>query len=165
VDSVLVEAEFEGLEPLPRWLASMEPGPERSRGLRALALSLAALLRSGAWLGACTAEDVLIGSGGSTCAEQIADLQRWRARDLVRAGMPAVAFTGLDGATLRASLSARRRLAWLHALEGSLPSAARLGERERARIGCAALHGVQGGRARLRQACSARATAEARTAS
>ncbi len=164
-ESVLVEAELEGLAPLPRWLAANAPGLERSRGLRALALGLAALLRSGAWLGACTAEDVLIGSGAASCADQLADLARWRAREVVRAGLPAVGFTGLDGGVLRANLGARRRLAWLGALESSLPSSAQLSERERARLGLAALAGVEHGRSSLRQACSARATADAKIAS
>jgi hypothetical protein len=165
VESVLVEAELEGLESLPRWLATTEPGLERSRGLRALALGLAALLRSGAWLGASTSEDVLIGSGAASCAEQLADLARWSSRDVVRAGLPAVGFTGLDGGVLRARLSARRRLAWLRGLERSLPESARLTDHERLRLGLAVLAGVDGGRGALRQTCNARATADARAAS
>jgi Lipopolysaccharide kinase (Kdo/WaaP) family len=165
VESVLVEAELEGLQPLPRWIASTPPGSERSRGLHALALGLAALLRSGAWLGACTSEDILIGSGAASCAEQLADLARWRARAIVQAGLPAVGFAGLEGGVLRASLGARRRLAWLSGLESSLPDTARLTDRERVRLGLAVLAGLDGGRSALRQTCSARATAAARTAS
>lgn len=165
VESILVEAELEGLDPLPRWLASTPPGPERSRGLRALGLGLAALFRSGAWLGQCTAEDVVIGAAAGECAEELADLARWRKRNVIRAGLPALGFCGLDDGTLRTSVSARRRVAWLNALERTLPSEARLAERERARLGLAALAGASNGRGALRQACSARATASARTVS
>jgi len=165
VESVLVELELEGLAPLPRWLAATPPGLERARGLRALALGLAALLRSGAWLGACKGHDVLIGSGGASCAEQLADLARWRARDVVQAGLPAVGFTGLEGGVLRASVRPRRRLAWLRAVESSLPHSAQLTNRERVRLGFAVLAGTDGRRRALRQTCSARATADAKTAS
>jgi hypothetical protein len=165
VESVLVEVELEGLEPLPRWLARTPAGLERTRGLRALGLGLAALVRSGAWLPECAAEDVALGAAAGACGEQLADLARWKARDVVRAGLPAVGFVGLDGGTLRGNLNARRRLAWLTALERSLPSGVALCERERARLGLAALAGTPGARGALRQACRARATASARTAS
>jgi len=172
--SVMVEAELEGFEPLPRWLARMPAGPARTRGLRSIALALGALLRSGASLRGCRAEDVLLADdepalsdcGVERLAALQADLARWRARGLVRARLPAVAFAGLDRGTLRADLAAEQRLAWLAGLERGLEPDSRPRSRERARLALGALADLGSGRATpVRQACRARATASASTAS
>jgi len=172
--SVLVEFELEGFEPLPRWLERTPSGPARTRGLRSLALAVSALMRSGTWLSGCRAQDVLVAEdepalsdcGVERLARLQADLARWRARGLVRARLPAIAFAGLDGGTLRADLPPARRLTWLAGLERTLPEAVRPVSRERARLALGALADVRAARTALvRQACRARATASASTAS
>jgi len=172
VRSVLVEAELEDFEPLAGWLERTPPGPARRRGLRALGLSLAALLRSGAWLRGSTADDVLVtgaSADDSDCAAvTLARLQdehaQWRERGLTPARLPSVAFCGLDDGVLRKSIAPRRRLAWLLRQERSLPPSARLTDRERARLALTAL-GSPTSKPLVRQDCRARATASASTAS
>jgi len=175
--SILVEAELERFEPLPRWLERRRGDAQRRRGLRALGLALSALFRCGAWLPHCEAADLLIAEdapaggwegGESDCAvAALARLQGeqagWRERGLRRAHLPAVAFAGLDEGQLCAAIPTRRRLRWLLALESTLPAASTLAPRERARVALPALAG-RDRRGALAQLCRARATASASTA-
>lgn len=126
--SVCVEAELEGFETLPRWLARAR-GAARGRGLRALGLALAALDRSGVRLAQARGAGVWVSedleAGQDDCAAlAIARLREehghWRARGLTRARLPAVAFDDLEGARLRGKPTPGQRLSFALALREDL---------------------------------------------
>lgn len=120
--SALLTRELEGFTTLRQWLASERDGASRARGLEALRLAFAALLRCGAWLPRTSLDNVRIQTRDSEdCAAlQIANLGTEQAilreRGLVRARLPSIAFTQFADGRLFEKLSDRRRKRWMSAL-------------------------------------------------
>jgi hypothetical protein len=89
--------------------------------MKSLGLALAALFRSRTWLPQTALDNVHVaGSDGDCAALQITNLRSeqglLRERDLVRARLPAVAFTALDGGRIVRRIDLARRVELLRAL-------------------------------------------------
>jgi hypothetical protein len=120
-ESFLIVRELEGFVPLSRWLETTRDARERRRGMKSLGLALAALFRSRTWLPQTALDNVHVaGSDGDCAALQITNLRSeqglLRERDLVRARLPAVAFTALDGGRIVRRIDLARRVELLRAL-------------------------------------------------
>jgi hypothetical protein len=130
-ESFLITRELEGFVPLAEWLAQTRDRATRRRGLRSLALALAQLFHSGAWLPRTSFAGLMIQTrDGDDCAAiQLVNLASeqdvLRERGLVRARLPAIAFTQFARGRIVPTISARRRKELLAALAreaGSLVS-------------------------------------------
>ncbi len=132
--SVLIVRELEGFVPLRPWLASERDAARRANALESLALALGAALRCGAWLPRTDADNLMLQARDSDdcVALQLTNLGSEQAilreRGLVRARLPAIAFTDLGEGRIRRQLAARARSAWLAGLQRELAPVLRPGE-------------------------------------
>jgi hypothetical protein len=161
-DSVLAVRAPEHAEPLATWLARERRPRARRRGLRALGLALAALLRSETSLPQLGASSILVvpeepepGDDGGCAAARIAGLRSRPAavRKLRLARAPVFVFCDLVGGRIARRASPARRARWLRRLGERAPP--ELAPRERALVARFAL-GLDR-RARARPQTGARA--------
>jgi len=120
-ESVLVTRELEGFVSLREFLRTTDKRSERRRALHSLALTLVQIERCGAWLPATSADNVMVQRDDEDCvAIKIVNLHSEQAllreRGLARSRLPSVALTCLAGGSIRTSMSASEREAWLVAL-------------------------------------------------
>lgn len=120
-ESFLLTRALEGFVPVARWLAEERDASRRRRGLKSIALACAQTLRCGAWLPRTTLSGLSIHVEDDSCAAlKIVNLKSeqalLRTRGLVRARLPAVAFTEFERGRILSRISARRRDQWLTAL-------------------------------------------------
>lgn len=112
--SFLVVREVEDGIPLARWLRTDGIGAERERGLRALGLMLAGVVRAGVWLPGLRMEHVRVvpsGAGGCEGAE-VGGVRRNR--------MPGVALVDVGGGELRGRITFQAAERMLGRLKGEL---------------------------------------------
>jgi hypothetical protein len=134
-ESVVITRELEGFVSLAEWLASERERGARRRALRSVALAFQQLFRCGAWLPRTSATNLLVQARDSEdCAAlQITNLrseqQLFHGLDVVRARLPAIAFTSFDRGRILGEVPPAKRVEWLAKLSRETESL--LGDRER----------------------------------
>jgi hypothetical protein len=137
-ESLVITRELEGFVPLAEWLAAERDRGARRRGLKSLALALQQLFRCGAWLPRTSATNLRIQARDSDdCAAlQITNLrteqQLLAGLDVVRARLPAVAFTSFASGRILSEVPLEKRFELLAKL--SRECGERLSIRERCEV-------------------------------
>ncbi len=110
-ESFLVQRMTEGLRPALEWFALDRSPDDRRRGLRALALALAGLLRSRTYLPELAAGDILLAEPRPGCGAERAPVPGLRMRHL-----PQVVFRDLRRGAILRRLELSHKVAMLRAL-------------------------------------------------
>lgn len=121
-ESVLITRELEGFVSVKRWLVETRDPSLRRRGLKSLALTIAQILRCGAWLPLATLDGLRIQAHDeeSCVALQIVNLKSeqsiLRERGLVRSRLPAIAVTQFERGRILSEIAPRRQTRWFSVL-------------------------------------------------